>query len=54
MLGIVIAVWLGLTIANFTWQLVHEENWAIAFKESFDQAVAIGIFLMVLLLSQKT
>jgi len=48
MFGTAIAVWVGLTVANFASQaLWGQSDWGMATERSFFQAVALGTFLFV-------
>jgi len=46
MYGTAIAVFAGLTFANFLWEFIYNrKNWALASEKSFFQALAIGVYI---------
>jgi len=43
-----ITLWVGLTIANFIWEVFMKRDWGKAIEKSFFQAVALGLYLPII------
>ncbi|KKS35115.1 MAG: hypothetical protein UU98_C0042G0006 [Parcubacteria group bacterium GW2011_GWD2_42_14] len=48
-----VGIIIGFAVFNFIWQAFTEHDWARATVQSVSQAIAIGVFLVYLLVTAK-